>query len=1145
MKTNFHFLRTEWPLIHDECQEAEKHVLTNPRFAAILCRSALEKIVHWLYENDAELERPYDVSLNALIHTQSFRDNMSAQLFREVNLVRKIGNNAAHGERISKDESLAAIKCLHSFAAFLAKYYGEDIYNIAPFEEALVPSGEEEQILKQQLEILRAQLEAQESNFRTEQKEQERQFALSPELKRSLNDARKKFASRRADREKEQTIQKAIPHNLPESATRRIYIDLYLKESGWSNLRMGYELEYEVSGMPLSTNPTGKGFVDYVLWGNDGKPLAVIEAKKTMLDASKGKQQAVQYAECLERAFGQRPIIFYSNGFETYLWDDLFAPPREVQGFYTKDELQLMIDRRTSRLDLRNYHVNPNIAGRPYQTLAIQRIAEAFTAVRDGRLVSGSRRALLVMATGSGKTRTSAAIIDMMTKCNWAKRVLFLADRNALVTQAKKSISEQLDQLTAIDLTKEKEDNGTRLVFSTYPTMMNKIDGVKNADERFYSPGHFDLIIVDEAHRSVYQKYKAIFDYFDALVIGLTATPKKDVDKNTYELFGIEDDIPTFAYELNQAVQDAYLVPAKAASVPLKFVRDGIKYHELSEAEQKIYEEKFGDPTTEVPDEIGSSALNSWLFNTDTVDKVLEHLMTNGIKVEGGDKLGKTIIFAKNHDHAVFIEERFNKNYPEYAGHFLRVIDNYEPRAQDLLERFANEKEELDPQIAVSVDMMDTGVDAPRVVNLVFFKQVKSAAKFWQMIGRGTRLCPNLFGPGDHKKEFLIFDFCQNFEFFDEFPDGWASRPLKTLSQRIFEQKLEIAYEIQNRSESNEDELAIRKHFLDELHREIATLNHERFVVRKHLRLVNEYTHRAKWDQLLRGDILDVKGHLSGLPEVDDSDELARRFDLLLLTLQYCELTGEETTKYINSVVRTAQALAKLDNIPVVQQQMPTIKLVLKEEFWLNKRLSRLDEVRVNLRNLVKFIERKAQENVYTAFEDDLNNDGVSMRDVVPGYVQLKSYKDRVEAYLRNHKDHLVIHKITHNIPITSEELKQLEEILFDQQTCGTREEYIQEYGEQPLGRFIRSILGLDIEAANRVFSEFLSKGSLRSEQMIFIQNIISFLNKNGTIEKAMLFEEPPFTDQHQDGIIGLFDDAEAIRIISLVEGVNKNAEVG
>lgn len=1142
--SNFHFLQAEWPIIFEECCDAEKNAFTNPRFAAILSRSALEKIVQWLYENDNDLQRPYDVSLNSLIHEQTFRDNLSPQLFREINIVRKVGNLGAHGEKVSKDESLAAVKCLHSFAAFLAKYYGETIYSIDLFDETLVPSGEEEQILKQQLEILRSQLELQETTFRQEQKEVDRKINLSDEAKSTFLSMRQKFDARREERETQLDFNKVIPQNIPESATRKIYIDLYLRESGWDKLRQGYELEYEVNGMPLATNATGKGFVDYVLWGNDGLPLAVVEAKKTMLDATKGRQQAAQYADCLEQMHGQRPIIFYTNGYETHLWDDTFYTPREVLGFYTKDELQLLIDRRKSRLDLRQFNIDKQIAGRPYQLEAIQRIAENFVTTAGTQLKGRSRKALLVMATGSGKTRTAAAIIDMMTKCNWAKRVLFLADRNALVSQAKKSISENLPNLSVIDLTKEKEDNGTRLVFSTYPTMLNKIDGVRNENERFYSVGHFDLIIIDEAHRSVYQKYKAIFDYFDCLVIGLTATPKKDVDKNTYELFEIEDDNPTFAYELNKAVADKYLVSPKAASVPLKFVREGIKYHELSKEEQVIYEEKFGDPTDEAPDEIGSSAMNSWLFNTDTVDKVLDHLMTNGIKVEGGDKLGKTIIFAKNHDHAIFIEERFNKNYPEYSGHFLRVIDNYEPRAQDLLEKFVNEKIEIDPQIAVSVDMMDTGVDAPRVVNLVFFKQVKSSSKFWQMIGRGTRLCPNLFGPGEDKTEFLIFDFCQNFEFFDEFPDGWATKPIKPISQRIFETKLEITYLISESSEKTEDDIQVKNVFLSDLHQQIATLNQDRFIVRKELRLVNEYSNRSKWDNLTRSSMVEIKNHLSHLPEIDESDELARRFDLLMLTIQLCELEGEDATKYINRVVNTARSLSKLDNIPVVQLQKPTIQLVQKEEFWNNRRLSRLEDVRINLRDLIKFIEIENRINVYTPFEDELDSANIQLRDVVPSYSLMQSYKDRVETYLRNNKDQIVIHKITHNEPITASELNQLEEILFDHKMCGTREEFIQEYGEQPLGKFIRSILGLDVSAANSLFAEFLQVGNLRADQITFVNNIISFLVKNGTLDKSMLFE-PPFTELHQDGIIGIFDDAQATRIISLVDKVNRNAEVG
>lgn len=1148
MPTNFHFLQ-EWPEIYQECKNAEAQAYTQPRFSAILCRSALEKIVQWMYEHDSDLEQPYDTSLSSLIHAYSFKANINEKLFKEINLIRKIGNDAAYGKKISASSSLLTVKYLHSFAAFLAKYYGEDVYTIGLFVESLLPKESPETLIqnsKAELEELKKRLEEQEKLFREEQRALEQKLKFSDEEKAKYKAAQRPTTARREERQKTIELNKAIPQNVPESVTRKLYIDILLKEAGWETLREGRELEYEVSGMPKSINPSGKGFVDYVLWGDDGLPLAVVEAKKAMIGADKGRHQAVLYADCLEMEFKRRPVLFYTNGFETHLWDEAFYTPREVQGFYTKDELQLLIDRRTSRLDLRKYEINQQIAGRPYQIEAIQRIAERFVADYNGILVGRHRRGLLVMATGSGKTRISASIIDMMTKSNWAKRILFLADRNALVTQAKHAISDQLTHLSCIDLTKEKEDNGTRMVFSTYPTIMNKIDSVKTEDERFYGVGHFDLIIVDEAHRSVYQKYKAIFDYFDAMVVGLTATPKTDVDHNTYELFEIEDDNPTFAYELNAAVADKFLVPPKAASVPMKFLREGIKYKDLTPEEQKQYEEKFGDPSQEeVTDEIGSEAFNKWLFNTDTVDKVLNHVMKNGLKVEGGDKLGKTIIFAKNHQHAIFIEERFNKNYPEYGGHFLRVIDNYEPKAQDLLDRFTNDFKEEAPQIAVSVDMMDTGVDAPRVLNLVFFKIVRSASKFWQMIGRGTRLRLDLFGPGEHKKEFLIFDFCQNFEFFDEFPNGVEGRAPKPVSQQIFEYKLEVAQLIIEATEKSEEDEQLGLTYLSELHQSIASLNHDRFVVRMELRKVNEYTSRKRWVNLTKGDMLDISEHLSKLPLPEGNDELARRFDLLILLIQLCMLKEADDTKYINRVVDIAKGLSRLENVPVIAAKLTIIGTLQQDHFWQTRSLTRMEDVRIALRDLVQYLEFEKQENVYTTFEDDLDEDQIAFRDVVPQYQTLKSYKDRVEKYLRENRDQIVIYKITHNQPITADELIQLEEILFNGEQCGTREEYTANYGNQPLGVFVRSILGLDIEAANQVFAEFLSSGDLKADQMTFINNIIKFLTVNGKIEKKMLFDTPPFNNEHQDGIIGIFDDAEATRILKLIENLNGSAEVG
>ncbi|MDC9728598.1 MAG: DEAD/DEAH box helicase family protein [Methyloprofundus sp.] len=1142
--SNFTFIQADFPSLYADALEAEQLTFVSPKAAAIFCRSTLENAINWLYDHDAKLTRPWRADLNTLMHEHSFQSLFNRALFDQLNLIRKTGNIAAHGKNVNQQEALASLQYLFRFMRYLAIDYGETIPETQVFDESLIPSANPQAESAHDVQAMLAEVEAKNKSAREAEKKQAELADENTELKQQIEQQRLALSARKAQREKVVDIDVEVPLLVSEAETRRRYIDVSLKEAGWDDLRDGYELEYEVTGMPVSTNRSGIGYVDYVLWGDDGLPLAVVEAKKTMADPRKGKHQAELYANCLEQMHGQRPIIFYSNGFETYLWDDQFYPEREVQGFYDKDELALLIDRRVTRVDLREFKVNKAISGRAYQLQAIVRVAENTVSTnQQGQLRGRARQSLLVMATGSGKTRTAAAIVDMLTKCNWAKRVLFLADRNALVSQAKNAFNEYLPHLSAIDLTKEKEDNSTRLVFSTYPSIMNRIDGM-NDGERFYGVGHFDLIIIDEAHRSVYQKYKAIFDYFDALLVGLTATPKKEVDHNTYGLFGIEDDNPTFAYELNTAVAEGYLVPPKAVSVPLKFVRDGIHYNDLSEAEQAQYEEKFGDPTEgEAAEDISSTALNTWLFNTDTVDKVLAHLMTNGVKVQGGDKLGKTIIFAKNHTHAVFIEARFNKNYPEYAGKFLRVIDNYETKAQNLLEIFVDPYEEQEPQIAVSVDMMDTGVDAPRVVNLVFFKQVKSATKFWQMIGRGTRLCPDLFGQGQDKEDFLIFDYCQNFEFFDANPDGVEGKVVKSLTQQVFEAKLEVALLIREKTESTDEQRELAASYINELHALVSSLDKERFVVKAALREVVEFSQKSRWDSVSKGDMLEINTHLSSLvlPAKED-DEQARRFDILILNYQLALLTGAYSTdRYINKISGIANDLLGKQNIPAVALQVMMLNDLQSEPFWMAVNINRLDEVRLALRDLMKYLDTSEQLNIITSFEDELDYGGVAEHDLIPAYGRLQSYKDRVESYVRNHKDHLVIQKLKTNKPITETEINTLESILFDGKTVGTKQEYIDNYGDKPLGVFIRGIVGLDVTAAQDAFADFIQLGSLRGDQMTFMNTIITHLSKNGFIDKAMLFD-PPFTNLHQDGLVGVFNDAAAMKVIHLIDRVNGNA---
>lgn len=1111
MSSNFTFIPIQWANIAETPKEAEQHVYSAPLYAAMLCRKSLEEWVRWMYEHDSDLTLPYDKSLSSLIHEQCFKNVVAPMQFNHINLIRKLGNTAVHSSaKLKPQEALYALQLLHGFIGWVTIIYSEVRPQFNAFDEAIIPREGSKDKSKEELQKIERAFHEQQSELKKLQDELASIKAL-----------------------KDQNIAFIPPPIDPnEVLTRKIYIDTLLREAGWDPYGINVP-EYPVKNcMPQASGSYGDGKVDYVLWGDDGKPVAVVEAKRTSRDARVGMHQAKCYADCIEKEFGQRPVIFYSNGFQTWMWDDLNYAPREVFGFYTKDELQTLIQRRIFKKPLATQTINDAITDRYYQHEAIRKIAEA--------LEKNHREALLVMATGVGKTRVAASLIDFLSKANWAKRILFLADRNALVHQAKINLNDYLPNLPAVDLTKEKEDESSRIVFSTYQTMINMIDGETDGDNRFYSVGHFDLIIYDEIHRSVYNRYKAIFKYFDGIRIGLTATPKSEADRDTYALFNMEPNNPTYAYELDQAVNDGFLVPPIAISVPIKFQRSGIKYAELSDDEKLKYEEQFTDPITgEFPDEIDSSALNTWLFNTDTVDKVLGHLMQNGIKVEGGDKLAKTMVFARSHKHAKFIEERFNQQYPQYKGEFLKVIDYHEEYKYDLLNKF-KVKQNM-PQIAVSVDMLDTGIDVPEVANLVFFKPVRSSAKFWQMIGRGTRLCKDLFGYGIDKKEFIIFDFCENFEFFNNKPKGIEGTSSKSLSQRLFELRLRLSFVLQNQEETVLKEYGAS--ILEGLILQTQSLNTESFIVRQHWREVEKYRDANAWNALTDLDVKELFDHIGPLITETDQDEMAKRFDALMLDIQLSVLNGEKKQAVlIQKVISTAGKLSKKASIPPVARKMDYIKDAQNKTFWEAGDIPAIERIRIELRELIKFIDVESTSIYFTMFEDEFEGN-ITEHQLVYSFNDLDAYKRKVEQYVRQQSSHLTIYKLRNNIQITKVELDALEAMLFEQGEIGTKEEFIKAYGEQPLGKFIRGIVGLDANASKESFGKLLVSQTLNSQQIRFMDLVVNYFNVKGIIEPAMLFAAP-FTDISASGIMGVFDEATSTQIISLIEDMNHTAEV-
>ncbi|MSU58945.1 MAG: DEAD/DEAH box helicase, partial [Pedosphaera sp.] len=926
----------------------------------------------------------------------------------------------------------------------------------------------------------------------------------------------------------------ADTHNYDEATTREIWIDKYLEDAGWVFTKPGTDTEYPVTGMP---NNEGKGFVDYVLWGDDGLPLALNEAKRTKRDPRVGQRQAELYADCLEKMFGRRPIIFYSNGYEHWMWDDKNYPPRPVQGFYKKAELELLIQRRTTRKELADAKINEAIVERYYQTRCIRRIGEAFEKDHD-------RKTLVVQATGGGKTRMAIALSDLLMRCNWAKRVLFLCDRVALVNQAVNAFKKHLPEASPVNLVTEKDTEG-RVFVSTYPTMMGLIDETKDGQRRF-GVGHFDLIIIDEAHRSVYQKYRAIFDYFDSLLVGLTATPRDEIDRDTYGLFDLEKGVPTDAYDLKDAVADKFLVPSKSVSVPLKFQREGIKYENLSEEEKEQWDAKEWSDDGSTPDFIEAEAVNKWLFNIDTVDKVLEHIMTRGQKVAGGDRLGKTIIFAKNQAHADFIQERFDINYPSLAGKFARTITFKTEYAQSLIDDFSQKNKA--PHIAISVDMLDTGIDIPEVVNLVFFKLVRSKTKFWQMVGRGTRLCPDLFAPDKHKEFFYIFDYCQNLEFFSQNPETTEGALGESLGKRLFKTRLELISELDRKlsgvaQEGPEKEAELRRDVVALLQGEVAAMNVENFVVRAKRRLVEKYGKPEAWAELKLEALSELAQEVAGLPsELEAEDEEAKRFDLLMLNLQLAVLRVEPAFKRLSDQVKAiAGLLEEKSSIPMVHEQMPLIQDLQTDEWWQDVTVPMLENVRRRLRALVKLIEKQQRKPIYTDFEDVMGGETTVE---LPGFAtpdSFERFRAKTRQFLREHEDDLVIHKLRMNEALTTTDLGELERMLTESGLA--KPEYLAKAKTESngLGLFVRSLVGLDREAAKKAFAGFIAGKTLSANQIEFVNLIVEHLTEHGVMEAGLLYESP-FTDLNPQGPEGVFNSAQVDELVALLDAVGRRA---
>lgn len=1112
MITNFDYLKNEskFSRFADVAISAEKIILMDPEASIINSRRAMEFAIKWMYSVDSELEMPYQDNLQSLMNAEDYREIVGRDLWKRMDYIRRCGNNVAHSnKKFGRDEAMLCLENLFIYLDFISYCYS-DQYEEHSFDKTIITSRiEKAKESKEIANATRAELVKEQEKAAKQELDLRKLMAENASLKEELS----------ARRQEQQQTYVPKPLDLSEYKTRKLYIDSMLIDAGWVEGK-DWINEVELPGMP---NKSEVGFADYVLYDDMHRPLAVIEAKRTCVDVAKGRQQAKLYADLLEQKYKRRPVVFLTNGFETHIIDGQY-PERKCSVIYSKRDLEKWFNLLTMRTSLKHVIVNKDIAGRYYQEAAIKAVCNSFDE-------KNRRKVLLVMATGSGKTRTVIALCDCLLKAGWVKNILFLADRNSLVTQAKRSFVNMLPNLSCTNLVEEKDNYHAHCVFSTYQTMMNCIDTVSDSEGKLFTCGHFDLVICDEAHRSIYNKYRDIFSYFDAPLVGLTATPKDEIDKNTYEVFELENGVPTYGYDLAQAVKDGYLVDYISVESKLKFIEQGIVYDELSEEDKKAYEETFEDEHGELPESIGSSELNTWIFNEDTIKQVLNILMTDGIKIDYGQKLGKTIIFAKNHNHAEKILEVFNKEYPHLPD-YAKVIDNYMTYAQSAIDEFSDPKKM--PQIAISVDMLDTGIDVPEILNLVFFKKVMSKAKFWQMIGRGTRLCPGLLD-GENKQKFYIFDFCGNFEFF-RMNKGKATANMIALQGAIFNLKFEISYKLQDIEYQVDRLIAYRKALVKQMSEKVQELPRDNFAVRQHLKYVDLYSSESNYNALTYEDTLIVREEVAPLILPDGDEASAVRFDALMYGIELAYLVGKKYSKARTDLYKKVAGIASVANIPEIQVQSDLINKILNTDYMDNAGINDFEEIREKLRDLMKYLPH-INVRYDTNFTDELLS--TEWKESELENDELKNYKAKAEHYIRQHQDHIAIAKLKTNQPLTSTDIATLEEVLWHE--VGTKQDYEHEVGMKPLGEFVREIVGLDMNAAKEAFSEYLTNTSLGSRQIYFVNQIVEYIVHNGMMKDFSVLQESPFTDR--GSVVEIFTDLNVwMGIRKVIETINANA---
>lgn len=1117
--SNFDFLKNEYPELAKLGSLAEELIDTDAASTLAKLRLITEFIAKDIYYKYFKT-KPQITQYEILKELEPYITSKYIDVFH---IIRKMGNNAVHQNIASREKTHDLLKFTYALCVWhyltncngnksLIKPYKRPISRVLLLEKELKEAQEKSQKLESELALKTQELE---STVKSEA-----QTEILVENQKDKEDVTNRLG------------------DLTEAQTRNYIIDEMLIEAGWNikkvtNLSKEIkeyntdEVKREVAIDNLPNTPSGKGYIDYALYDAAGKMIAIIEAKKTRKDPKEGKTQAFYYANSVEKETGFRPLIFYTNGFETYFWDDVNYAPSRIYGMFSKDDVETRLFQRQNRKPLENVEVDTSITNRDYQLSAIRKTYEAFSV--------GQRKALIVMATGTGKTRTAMSIIKGLVNANWVKRILFLVDRDELRKQADSAFNKHLSSLSRVLLNSETRGNlNSKVYIATYPAMQKAY--------QLYTPGFFDLIIADESHRSIYNVYGEIFKYFDSFQIGLTATPVDYISRNTFTMFNTEDGEPTFSYELNDAIKEKYLVPYKVQKVQTGLLQRGIKYSELNSKQKQELSEQVEDPEKF---NFESSELETQITNKDTNRKIIKTLMDNGLKDSNG-KLGKSIIFARNHKHGEILENLFNEMYPQYKGKYARLIDSHDPNASLLLDDFKGEADENNINIAISVSMLDTGVDVPEILNLVFAKPIYSKVKFWQIIGRGTRLCENLFAPGKDKEQFVIFDNYSNFEFFGENPEGYVTKEQLSLYERLFMSRISLA--VTAKELGNEK---ILNRTIELLKNDIATLPKKSVDVQEHAMKLDEILKTDYYWQELSDEFLSVLDSvvrpLMKRHQTTFVQDRAMQFEITVIQLEVLELERlilqqrqistdgqDRKIELVKNKIRKSVFHLR-ENINKVKEKIETINKVKSPNFGTPFNYDELETVKNELAPIMQYSQRSIINNdiIEIDISDDIEIDEELQINLFSSFGE--GFKYNIEQFLNKiASENIVLQKIKRGQKTTEQDIQSLVSIVLEQNPHFTLKQLEKLYPDkaQDIDLLVRSIIGVDEDEVKSRIQKFISNHTtLTSLQLQCLKLIENQLKANKYFKMDFLYEAPftqlgydIFTEEELEELMQIFD---------------------